>query len=142
MTAMTQPETAIIPRNYQIFESLLAAEVKVGGGNGENGENAQSRLAITVVSKCTSVNGQKPEAELQEVQLWLTIPQLVQIVIAFFWQTVGQGNVFTGLLKRLLEKRWKVMTSPFAMGVFSESDLDLDVPYSMPKYWHVRGKKF
>lgn len=92
----------------EMFESIQDARVMVGGGDPEGFENPKSRLAITV--RCTDIMTGQPV----DVQLWLTIPQFAAIVWEFFSEIVRESNFFSKALRRLMSKRYAVMTSEFA----------------------------
>src|SRR3989344_2102994 len=95
---------------YRIYESLPDARLQVGGGEAQPGhENAKSQLAITVMARVRTDNDRE-----EEVQLWLTIPQIAVIVWAFFGETIRQNRTFANMLERLMRKRWSEMTSHFA----------------------------
>lgn len=96
-------------QRFYIFQSLQDARIQVGGGEGQGGwETPQSRLAITVMAEDTGTK------EQVEMQVWLTIPQIASLVVAFFEQILPLGGLYRGFLRRLLEKRWAHMTSPIA----------------------------
>lgn len=102
-------------QRFYIFQSLQETQLLVGGGNADGGwENPESRLAITVKTHLTGTEDYQTRKEECEVQVWLTIPQVVSIVVAFFEQILPLGGIYRGFLRRLLEKRWAHMTSPIA----------------------------
>ncbi len=105
-------------QRFYIFQSLQDNHLKFGGGNADKGwENPESRLAITMMTNLQGTNDDQAKTRSEdetEVQVWLTIPQMASIVVAFFEPILPLGGIYRNFLRRLLEKRWAHMTSPMA----------------------------
>lgn len=98
-------------QRFYNFQSLQDARLQVGGGYADGGwEGPDSRLAITVMTRLRGTEDCQDRDEEVEVQIWLTIPQLAAIVVAFFNPIIPLGRIYRGFLRRLLEKRWAHMT--------------------------------
>ena len=104
---------------FLIARSVRGADVKLGGGELPGHESEETRLAITV--------GVIADGNLIEVQIWLTIAQMASLVKQFFYDILFRRNgrektFFAGLLKRLLRKRWAVMSSPLLKQVMVDGE--------------------
>lgn len=97
-----------LSNDHVIVESLANAPraVYVGGWYTDPGfETPDSRVAISVKGK---ISGSDQDFE---AQVWITIPQLTSIVLAYFEVLLREKPFAKQLLKRLLGMRWALMTS-------------------------------
>ena len=116
---------------FYIFQSLQGAKLQVGGGEAQGGwENSESRLAITVMTESHSTENYQRKKEQVEVQVWLTIPQVAMLVVAFFKRILPLGGIYRSFLRRLLEKRWAHMTSPICKRKTFKDDGWIIEPYA------------
>ena len=117
---------------YSMFESVQGAKLTVNAMEDRSKhENGSSRLVINVQARRYSWDLYDYEAEPVDFQVWLTVPQVAEIVKAFFWPIVSQNRVFRELLSRLLRKRRTEMTAELAR----RTDCMLPEPkFEMPRY--------
>ena len=108
------------------YDSLPESHITFGGGGGGPGWETPKALyylnlevVITPATRADSMT----IGEKVRLQLGLTIPQMAEIVKRFFHETVShygkpnpKKNIFNTFLRRLLQKRWALMTSPVAKG--------------------------
>src|SRR3989344_470691 len=119
---------------YRKYERLPTARLTVGGGEGQPGhENGHSRLAVTVMARVKVTGGYGP---IEEVQIWLTIPQVVVVVRSFFSVLLAEGGTFARFLERLLLARWRLMTSDMAKP--TPGDAEDEAGWMMPPYHKAR----
>jgi hypothetical protein len=94
-----------------VFESVRDANLTFAGSYMQGGrETAETYWAITAKVKYCQINNS--EVALKDgaiVVVWLTVPQIAKICRSFF-EPITMG-VFKNFLKRLLKKRWAVMTA-------------------------------
>lgn len=93
-----------------IFDSTENSAVYLGKTHGVEEENHTARLCVGIC-QCKLVEGSQ---ETTEVQVWLTVEQVAELVKQFFWEIVSPGNIYTKLLQRLLHRRRQMMTSEVA----------------------------
>ncbi len=83
-----------------IFDSTENSAVYLGKTHGVEEENHTARLCVGIC-QCKLVEGSQ---ETTEVQVWLTVEQVAELVKQFFWEIVSPGNIYTKLLQRLLHR--------------------------------------
>jgi len=89
----------------QSFQSLQRGKVGFRVKELPGDETIESRQILEV----TALNEQGEEIELA---LSLTIPQLVDIVKHFFWESTVRSTWVAKIVERLLTKRWAIHTRP------------------------------
>lgn len=94
-----------------IFDTTAGSQIRLGNLSGKGYEVGGTMLCIGV-TQCAEAG--KP-GEVEVVQLWLSVPQMAELVKQFFWETISPGNIYTALLKRLLRRRWSIMSAPAAL---------------------------
>ncbi len=92
------------------FDSTENSEVYLGCTHGVREENPTARLCIGI-RQCKPVEGSQ---ETTEVQIWLTVEQVAELVKRFFWEIISTKGIYTTFLQRLLHRRRQVMTSEYA----------------------------
>ncbi|MEJ0053295.1 MAG: hypothetical protein WDN10_01010 [bacterium] len=92
-----------------ILESDPEARVGFNAQEGAGHEKTESRVVIDI-SGYKLVHDTETEGGLHVVQLYLTVPQMAQLVRMFFLE-IAKENIYAQLLRRLLRQRWKVMTN-------------------------------
>lgn len=107
-----------------IFDATSKSRFYLGNQGGQGHETPRTLLCIDV-TRCEikRADATKEDDEAEVVQIYLTIPQMVEIVKLFFWDVVSPGNIYTKFLQRLLKRRWDVMTDDLAKTTtFSDND--------------------
>lgn len=99
---------------FSQFQSLHGARVTFGASSGQGHETPESVHFINVTAQPMSGPYGHAIGEPVEVSLALTVPQMAQIIMHFFWDIITRKGVCGQFLRRLMEKRWAVMTSPVA----------------------------
>jgi hypothetical protein len=99
-----------------IFDAKSGSRIRLGNFGTKGAENPETQMCIDV-TQCIVWAGGKGEEEEEEadvVQIFLTVPQVAEIVKQFFWEIISPGNIYTKLLERLLHRRRQLMTSEIA----------------------------
>lgn len=98
-----------------IFDATSKSRFYLGNQGGQGHETPRTLLCIDV-TRCDikRADAVKEGKEAEVVQIYLAIPQMVEIVMLFFRDVVSPGNIYTKLLQRLLKRRWDVMTDSLA----------------------------
>src|SRR5579871_3930087 len=85
---------------------LIRLEPEFGIGQ----EDESSLLFLTIPVYPSNKPHDPVKGELVELCIGLTAPEFAKLVWAFFGEIVREGNYLEWLLKRLLHKRYAVMT--------------------------------
>ena len=103
-------------RSWLCLSSLHSGtphDIVIGRNSAPGMENPKSTyFCINVEAVPVEGVGGKVTGEPVHLSLILTIPQIARIVKEFFYDLFVR-NFFMKILKRLLAKRWAVMTDPF-----------------------------
>lgn len=99
-------------RSYQSFRALPRANIQFGTSGGVGGEGPESRHFLNLTVQPTTNPYGDPVGEPIDITLALTPRQMAQIVRHFFADIILWSGIYEGLLRRLLTKRWALMTSP------------------------------
>ena len=113
-----------------IFDATPESSLRLGNLSGQGYEVSGTKLCIDV-TRC--VEAEKP-GEIEVVQVWLTPPQMAELVKQFFKEVVTSKKIYASLLQRLLRTRWNLMTAPTA----KESWLGDGGKPSLPSYDKVK----
>lgn len=103
-----------------IFDSEKKSEVYLGRTHAAESENHTAKLCIGI-RQC-NLDGDSQETV--EVQVWLTVEQVAEVVKMFFWETISSSHIYKTFLQRLLHRRWKVMTSQLSQHTASMPGYD------------------
>lgn len=95
-----------------IFDATPESSLRLGNLSGQGYEVSGTKLCINI-TRCVEA---EKAGEVEVVQLWLTVPQMAELVKLFFKETVSPKNIYTTFLERLLRTRWNLMTAPTAKG--------------------------
>jgi hypothetical protein len=95
------------------FQTVPDSFIILGGGAG-NGHETPDTLFWINLRTVRFVNG-KPTEELVDVSVALSPAQLALIVKRFFGGVIAieKKNIYANFLRRLLQKRYAVMTAPW-----------------------------
>lgn len=93
------------------LQSLRSSHVMLGNDGGHGHERPDTLITINVVGKVLFSDFVEVSGEEIYVQLSLSPKQVAHIVKLFFWDITTE-SIFGKMLKRLLKKRWAVMTWP------------------------------
>lgn len=92
------------PKEF-VAQSLATSRVIVGGGSDPGREDPETRIYLIVAGR--SVDGPC------RITLGLTPHQMVQVVMGFLYDALkGSPPIFAIWFRRILAKRWAVMTFP------------------------------
>ena len=98
-------------RSYQSFHALREANVQIGRSGGVDREGPESRHFLNFTVRPTSGPYGTPIGEPMDITLALTSRQMAQIVRSFFVELIYKDGIFTQMFRRLMTKRWAVMTA-------------------------------
>jgi len=102
-------------RSYQTYQSLRGTNIMFGGTGGSRAdEDHRTRHVLCIQARpCKNPYDEYQQGEEMEVQLALTTRQVAQIVWSFFSdRAFSEGTIFHTFLRRLMTKRWALMTHP------------------------------
>lgn len=102
-------------RSFVQYQSLRGENVVTGGTSVMPGDDDHcSRLVLNIRARVvTNVHDEYAPGEEMDLALALTPRQVAQIVWEFFSDSAfGEGTIYHTFLRRLMTKRWALMTHP------------------------------
>ncbi len=110
----------ILEQTDVYFQPIPGSNVTFGCTDGEGHENSDSLIYVNF-RRAVQADGVPMSAfdlpigeDVVYLSIALTPEMCAQIVKNFFWPIAHERGLWQKMLKRLLKKRWAVMTSSFA----------------------------
>lgn len=97
------------------FRPLQDANICVGGPyTGRGNEEKDARIWLQFIGASQVGNDDQPFGEPVRLAIALTPAQYAEVVKRFFWEVTVSNGLMANFLRRLLRKRWAVMTKEMA----------------------------